>query len=47
MLKLLVEVLFTRRIGSEILGFDPNAMSYVLKTTMNSDEAVARGSELL
>jgi heat shock protein 4 len=34
-----------RRIG-EILGLDPSAVNYGLKTTMNSDEAVARGSAL-
>ena len=31
-----------RRLG-EILGLDPSAINYGLKTTMNSDEAVARG----
>lgn len=34
-----------RRLG-EILKLDPAAMSYGLKTTMNSDEAVARGAAL-
>jgi len=34
-----------RRLG-EILKLDPAAMSYGLKTTMNSDEAVARGTAL-
>lgn len=34
-----------RRMG-EILKLDPAAMSYGLKTTMNSDEAVARGTAL-
>jgi hypothetical protein len=31
-----------RKLG-EILGLDASAMNYGLKTTMNSDEAVARG----
>ena len=31
-----------RKLG-EILGLDPSAMNFGLKTTMNSDEAVARG----
>lgn len=35
-----------KRLG-EILGLDPTAMNYGLKTTMNSDEAVARGGALL
>lgn len=30
----------------EVLGVDPTAMNYGLKTTMNSDEAVARGGAL-
>lgn len=34
-----------RAIGA-ILGLDPAALNYGLKTTMNSDEAVARGSAL-
>lgn len=34
-----------RRLG-EILGLDPAALNYGLKTTMNSDEAVARGGAL-
>jgi heat shock protein 4 len=34
-----------RRLG-EILGLDPTAMNFGLKTTMNSDEAVARGCAL-
>ena len=29
-----------------MLGLDPNALNYGLKTTMNSDEAVARGGAL-
>jgi len=35
-----------KRALGEILGLDPAAMNYGLKTTMNSDEAVARGSAL-
>mmetsp|Transcript_21820 Transcript_21820/g.19880 ORF Transcript_21820/g.19880 Transcript_21820/m.19880 type:complete len:794 (+) Transcript_21820:57-2438(+) len=35
-----------KRVLGEILSLDPNAMNYGLKTTMNSDEAVARGSAL-
>jgi hypothetical protein len=31
----------------EILELDPLAMNYGLKTTMNSDEAVARGGKYL
>jgi hypothetical protein len=31
-----------KRLGA-ILGLDPSAMNFGLKTTMNSDEAVARG----
>ena len=31
-----------RRLGG-VLGLDPGAINYGLKTTMNSDEAVARG----
>ena len=34
-----------RKLG-QILGLDPNALNYGLKTTMNSDEAVARGNAL-
>ena len=34
-----------RKLG-EILGLDPAALNYGLKTTMNSDEAVARGGAL-
>jgi len=34
-----------RKLG-EILGLDPSALNYGLKTTMNSDEAVARGGAL-
>ena len=34
-----------RRLG-EVLGLDPHAMNFGLKTTMNSDEAVARGGAL-
>lgn len=34
-----------RRLG-EILGLDPSALNYGLKTTMNADEAVARGGAL-
>lgn len=35
-----------KRVLGEVLGLDPNAMNYGLKTTMNADEAVARGSAL-
>lgn len=35
-----------KRTLGEILGLDPNAMNYGLKTTMNADEAVARGGAL-
>lgn len=35
-----------KRKWGEILRLDPNALNYGLKTTMNSDEAVARGSAL-
>jgi heat shock protein 4 len=34
-----------KRLG-EILGLDPAALNYGLKTTMNADEAVARGAAL-
>jgi heat shock protein 4 len=34
-----------KRLG-EILGLDPSALNYGLKTTMNADEAVARGAAL-
>ena len=34
-----------RRLG-EVLGLDPHALNFGLKTTMNSDEAVARGGAL-
>lgn len=34
-----------RRLG-EILGLDPTALNYGLKTTMNADEAVCRGGAL-
>ncbi len=34
-----------RKLG-EVLGVDPNALNFGLKTTMNSDEAVARGGAL-
>lgn len=35
-----------KRVLGEILGLDPSAMNYGLKTTMNADEAVARGNAL-
>eukprot|EP01035_Chromulina_nebulosa_P019126 gene19126-24962_t len=35
-----------KRVLGDVLKLDPNAMNYGLKTTMNSDEAVARGSAL-
>jgi molecular chaperone DnaK (HSP70) len=35
-----------KRTLSEILGLDASAMNYGLKTTMNADEAVARGGAL-
>jgi len=35
-----------KRTLGEILGLDPAAMNYGLKTTMNADEAVARGCAL-
>jgi len=35
-----------KRVLGEILGTDPNGMNYGLKTTMNADEAVARGCAL-
>jgi heat shock protein 4 len=35
-----------KRVLGEIFGLDANAMNYGLKTTMNADEAVARGSAL-
>ena len=35
-----------KRTLGEILGLDPTAMNYGLKTTMNADEAVARGGAL-
>lgn len=35
-----------RRLG-QILGLDPQAVNFGLKTTLNSDEAVARGELVL
>lgn len=35
-----------KRVLGEILGTDPTAINYGLKTTMNADEAVARGCAL-
>jgi heat shock protein 4 len=35
-----------KRVLGEVLGLDPAAMNYGLKTTMNADEAVARGGAL-
>eukprot|EP01038_Epipyxis_sp_PR26KG_P006796 gene6796-9309_t len=37
--------LVKKRLG-EVLGLDPTALNYGLKTTMNADEAVARGCAL-
>lgn len=39
-------VSIVKRVLGEILGLDASAMNYGLKTTMNADEAVARGGAL-
>eukprot|EP01031_Cornospumella_fuschlensis_P026854 gene26854-32453_t len=39
-------VSIVKRVLGEVLGLDPNAMNNGLKTTMNADEAVARGGAL-
>mmetsp|Transcript_1785 Transcript_1785/g.2804 ORF Transcript_1785/g.2804 Transcript_1785/m.2804 type:complete len:845 (+) Transcript_1785:87-2621(+) len=41
-----VRVNFIKQTLGDALGLDPNALNYGLKTTMNSDEAVARGCAL-
>ncbi|RYG67246.1 hypothetical protein EON64_07870 [archaeon] len=39
-------VSIVKRVLGEVLGLDASAMNYGLKTTMNADEAVARGGAL-
>jgi heat shock protein 4 len=35
-----------KRVLGDVLGLDPTALNYGLKTTMNADEAVSRGGAL-